>query len=138
VGHKKEFPVKEIKVRVRYAETDQMGVVYYANYLVWFEVARTEYLRALGVQYTGLEKKGIYLVVAESNCKYKAPLKYDDHITIETVVNYLKASSLEFGYKVFLGKKLMALGRTAHVFVKRNGRPTRIPEEVIKAVGGGE
>lgn len=111
-----------------------MGVVYYANYLVWFEVARTEYFRKLGIQYTALEKKGAYLVVAESNCVYKAPVVYDDLIRIATRLNYVKASSMEFGYEVFLADKLVATGRTAHVFVNREKRPVRVPSEVIKAL----
>ena len=126
----KRFPEDEVTMRVRYAETDQMGVVYYANYLVWFEVARTEYLRKLGIQYTDLEKKGIYLIVAESHCRYKAPVKYDDQIRVKTTINYAKASSLEFAYEVFFGEKVIALGRTAHVFVGRNKKHIKIPLEV--------
>ena len=131
---KQNFPSHEIALRVRYAETDQMGVVYYANYLVWFEVARTEYFRALGIQYSDLEKKGIYLVVAESRCAYKAPLKYDDSIRIVTRLNYIKTGSLEFEYKVFLENRIVATGSTTHVFVNKSKRPIRIPPEVIEVL----
>jgi len=130
----KKFPVDKIELRVRYAETDQMGVVYYANYLVWFEVARTEYFRKLNILYSGLEKKGIYLVVAESNCKYKSSVKYDDMIHVITRLNYVKASSLEFGYEIFQRNKLIATGRTTHVFINRRRKPIRIPLEVIRVL----
>jgi len=131
---KEKFPVDKIELKVRYAETDQMGVVYYANYLVWFEVARTEYFRKLNVLYSDLEKKGIYLVVAESNCKYKASVKYDDAICVRTRLNYVKAGSLEFGYEIFQGDKLVATGRTAHVFINRKRKPIRIPLEVARVL----
>ena len=114
-------------LRVRYQETDQMGVVYYANYLVWFEVARTEYLRGLGISYKELEKNGIFLVVAESNCIYKSPAGYDDLIEIESEITDIKNSSLIFKYLVRRADKLLAEGKTAHVFVNKSGRPTRIP-----------
>jgi len=129
------FPVGQIEVRVRYAETDQMGVVYYANYLVWFEIARTEYFRRLGLNYTDLEKRGIYLVVAESNCAYKSPVKYDDLIRITTSLNYVKASSIEFRYELFSDNRLIAKGRTAHVFVNRKKKPVRVPVDVRHMIG---
>jgi len=129
-----KFPVEEIELRVRYAETDQMGVVYYANYLVWFEIARTEYFRKLGLQYTEMEKKGIYLVVAESNCKYKSSVSYDDLIRIKTGLNYVKSSSLEFAYEVTSGKRVIATGRTVHVFVNREMKPVRVPGAVFKTL----
>lgn len=130
-----EFPVDQIEVRVRYAETDQMGVVYYANYLVWFEIARTEYFRKLGLNYTDLEKGGVYLVVAESNCAYKSPVRYDDLVRIVTGLNYVKASSIEFRYELFSDDRLIASGRTAHVFVNRKKRPIRVPPGVRHMLG---
>lgn len=132
IGEK--FPVDKIELRVRYAETDQMGVVYYANYLVWFEVARTEYFRKLNIPYSDLEKKGIYLVVAESNCKYKSSVKYDDMIHVITRLNYVKASSLEFGYEIFQKDTLIATGRTAHVFINKKKKPIRIPLEIARVL----
>jgi len=131
---KQDFKFHETTIRVRYSETDQMGVVYYANYLVWFEVARTEYFRNLGMEYSGLEKKGIYLVVAEANCRYKAPLKYDDQIRIVTILSYIKSSSLGFTYEIFLGDRLIATGSTTHVFVNKEKKPVKIPPEVFQAV----
>ncbi len=114
-------------IRVRYQETDNMGLVYYANYLVWFEVARTEYLRAAGISYRELENKGLYLVVAKAVCEYKSPARYDDQIAVETWVPSMRNSSLSFEYNVTLGGRLLAAGITDHVFVNKNGRPARIP-----------
>lgn len=120
----------ESEVRVRYQETDNMGVVYYANYLVWFEIARTEYFRSLGLVYRKLEEKGIYLMVASISCQYKSPAKYDDIVRMQTWIPEMKNSSLKFGYKLFVGEKLIAAGESVHVFTNGEGRPRRIPEEV--------
>lgn len=122
--------VHKTKLRVRYQETDNMGVVYYANYLVWFEVARTEYFRSLGVNYRELEEKGVYLMVAKATCDYKTPAKYDDIVKIETWIPELKNSSLKFAHKLFVDNRLIATGESVHVFTNRSGKPMRIPEEV--------
>ncbi len=122
-------------IRVRYEETDQMGFVYYANYLVWFEVARTDHLRNLGIIYKDIEKKGLYLVVAEANCTYKSPARYDDLLEIETWLETIKNSSLAYGYLVKREGEVLAEGRTTHVFINKSGKPTRIPEELRKALG---
>ena len=119
-------------IRVRYQETDNMGVVYYANYLTWFEVARTEYFRAKGLVYRELEKKGFYLMVASATCQYKSPARYDDEVRVESWVSELKNSSLKFEYELFVGDRLVAKGESVHVFTNASGRPTRIPEEVRK------
>lgn len=124
----------KIRLTVRYAETDKMGVVYYANYLVWFEVVRTSFLKSRGISYKDLEdEKGLYLMVVESQCKHKHPATYDDELTIETWVSELKNSSLAFNYKVLLTEKIIAEGKTRHVFTNREGRPVKIPQ-YIKAV----
>lgn len=122
--------VHESEVRVRYQETDNMGVVYYANYLTWFEVARTEYFRALGLVYRKLEEKGIYLMVASVTCQYKSSARYDDVVNIHAWVPELKNSSLKFAYKLFVGQNLIAQGESVHVFTNAGGKPMRIPEEV--------
>ena len=89
-------------VRVRYAETDQMGVVYYANYLVWFEVGRVEYLRGLGYDYRQMEETdGAILPVVEANCRYRAPARYDDLIEIEASPILLRGAVLKFGYRIY-------------------------------------
>jgi len=117
-------------VRVRYQETDAMGVVYYANYLVWFEIVRTEYLRSLGFPYKEIESRGAYLMVAEAHCEYLAPARYDDVIEIQTWISSVKNCSLAFEYNLFLEKKLISKGRTNHVFVNRDGKPVKVPADL--------
>lgn len=118
------------EIKVRYQETDNMGVVYYANYLVWFEIARTEYLRAAGISYRELESKGVYLMVAEARCKYKSPARYDDLVTAKTWISQMKNSSLKFDYELFVGDRLIASGDSVHVFTNKSHKPVRIPDEI--------
>lgn len=122
--------ITETKVRVRYQETDNMGVVYYGNYFVWFEVARTEYLRSFGVSYRKLEEKGMYLMVASASCQYRSPARYDDEVTVQSWISEMKNSSLKFEYKLSVEDRLIATGETVHVFTNESGRPVRIPEEI--------
>jgi len=124
--------------RVRYAETDRMGVSYYANYLVWFEAARTEYFRALGFVYADFEKQGIFLPVVEAYCRYNHPSSYDDELTVRTVVSKLGKSSIRFEYQLFknLNEALktstkavpIVTGHTVHAFIDRDFKPIRVPE----------
>jgi acyl-CoA thioester hydrolase len=119
-------------VRVRYAETDQMGVVYYANYLIWMEVGRVELCRATGIRYRDMEiDDGVLLVVAESNCRYLAPARYDDEIRIRTWIAEATPRLVLFEYEFFdetTGKKL-ATGFTKHIFCGRDVRPAKLPEK---------
>lgn len=126
----------DYETRVRYAETDRMGISYYANYLVWFEAARTEYFRTLGLVYSEFEKKGIFLPVAEAQCRYFEPTSYDDLITVRTLVSQMRQSSIRFEYEVFKnkGKKPVASGYTIHVFSGSNLKPIRIPEDLRSQV----
>jgi acyl-CoA thioester hydrolase len=110
------------EVRVRYAETDQMGIVYYANYLVWFEIGRVELLRSLGLAYSQLEKDHqCILPVVEANCRYRSPARYDDQIVIETRPSLLRGSVIKFAYRILRkGQQdaepvLLAEGETVHV-----------------------
>jgi len=111
------------QVRVRYAETDQMGIVYYANYLVWFELGRVELLRSLGLAYSQLEKEHeCILPVVSASCRYRSPARYDDEILIETRPAMLRGSVIKFAYQIFRapGQKekervLLAEGETVHV-----------------------
>jgi len=123
----------ETELRVRYEETDQMGVVYYSNYLVWFEVSRAEYIRSLGTSYKEFERHGVNIVVAEAYCKYELPARYDDIIIIRTNLTEVRSRSLKYTYKVLrkVDRKLLASGYTAHVFVGRNGKPVKIPRWVL-------
>ena len=122
-----------VEVRVRYADTDQMGVVYYANYFVWLEVARTEFLRSLGIDYRNIEKeKRLALPVVEAYCKYKAPARYDEIIMIRIKVSQVKNSSLRFDYSLFNkeNNELLVVAYTTHVFIDKDRRPVRMPKEI--------
>lgn len=122
-----------VDFRVRYQETDQMGVVYYSNYLVWFEVARTEFFRAMGLDYRKLEEnEKIYLPVVEASCRYKVPLRYDDQVSVTVRLLSAKNVRIIFEYDVKRQSRLCATGITEHTFVNREGAPIPIPDEVKK------
>jgi acyl-CoA thioester hydrolase len=123
-------------LRVRYAETDQMGVVYYANYLVWFEVARTDLLRALGWSYREMEASGVVLPVIEAECRYRRPARYDDEMEIRTEAVLRSPVRIEFHYEVSVKGRaeVVAAGRTAHAAVGPNGKPCRLPERVTRGL----
>jgi acyl-CoA thioester hydrolase len=119
-------------VRVRYAETDKMGVVYYANYLVWFEIGRTDWLRDTGWTYSAMENEGLALPVIEAHCEYKAGARYDDEIEIRTRARLVSPVRIAFDYDaVRLGDgQTVATGYTVHATVNDSGRPTRLPARV--------
>lgn len=126
----------DFEYRVRYGDTDKMGISYYANYFVWFEAARTEYFRALGLPYTECEKKGYFLPVVETQAKYHAPSTYDDLVLVRTSVSEFRAATIRFEYQVInkSSQKILVTGYSVHVFVDRNMNPARVPEEILKAV----
>jgi acyl-CoA thioester hydrolase len=119
-------------VRVRYGETDQMGVVYYANYLVWFEVGRSEWLRSLGWTYREMEEHGSRLPVVEAHCKYKQSARYDDEIEIRTRGELQSPVRVKFSYDIVRGTDgaLVAHGHTVHAATDALGRLARLPERV--------
>ena len=119
-------------VRVRYAETDKMGVVYYANYLVWFEVGRTDWLRETGWSYRDMEVDGLALPVIEAHCEYRQSAKYDDEIDVRTRASKASAVRIQFDYEVVrrADAAVMATGYTVHATIDRHGRPVRLPERV--------
>jgi acyl-CoA thioester hydrolase len=121
-------------VRVRYAETDQMGVVYYANYFVWFEVARAELLRNCGWTYREMEGTGVLLPVIDAQCEYLRPARYDDEMEIRTEGQILSPVRMSFTYEVRATGRdgLVATGRTLHAAVDRAGRPCRLPERIAE------
>ena len=123
------------RVRVRYAETDQMGIVYYANYFVWFEVGRTDLLRQAGWSYREMEIEGFSLPVIEAHCEYRQPAKYDDDIDVQTTGTLVSPVRVRFDYDVLAAATSTRLvtGYTIHATLDRNGRPCRLPERV-KAV----
>jgi acyl-CoA thioester hydrolase len=126
-----------IKIRVRYSETDQMGVVHHSRYFNYLEIARIEYLRSLGVNYARLEKEGVYLAVFEASCKYKAPAHFDDVLIVETCPTRLTVAKLELAYKIHKEEEgqLILEGSTTLVCLDSNFRPHRMPEEICKALG---
>jgi len=108
-----------------------MGVVYYSNYLVWFEIARTEFLREKGLDYNRIEKeRKIYLPVTEAYCRYRAPLKYDDQFTIVTKLKDVENSRMTFEYDVRKGDRTVTTGYTRHAFINEKGKPIPIPEDI--------
>ena len=132
-----ESTTRSTRVRVRYADTDQMGVVYYANYLVWFEVGRTEWLRDAGWNYRDMEKAGISLPVIEAHCEYRQSARYDDEIEIRTRATALTPVRLRFDYQAVrtAGESLVAEGHTVHAALGANGRPCRLPARVRELLG---
>jgi acyl-CoA thioester hydrolase len=129
------------EVRVRYAETDQMGIVYYANYFVWFEIGRVEFLRAQGLAYSQLEiEDRCILPVVDAKCRYRAPARYDDEILIETRPSLLRGSVLEFAYRILrkapAGEEptLLAEGETVHVVCDEQLNRKPLPDRYIEAL----
>ena len=124
------------RIRVRYAETDQMGVVYYANYFVWFEIGRTDLLRESGWTYRDMETDGFSLPVIEARCMYHASAKYDDDIEVRTTGEMLSPVRLQFTYQVVrtLDSTTLATGVTVHATLGRNGKPCRLPARVRTAL----
>src|SRR5947209_4075685 len=124
------MPASVTALRVRYAETDQMGVVYYANYLVWFEVGRTDLLRTLGWTYREMEEAGVALPVIEAHCEYRRPARYDEEIEVRTRGRLCSPIRMEFSYDVVLKTtdEIAATGRTLHAALGRDGRPCRLPD----------
>ncbi len=117
-------------IRVRYADTDQMGFAYYGHYLRWFEIGRAEMLRALGWSYRSVEEAGVQLPVLEARCRYLKPARYDDELTIETGVVELRRAAVRFGYRIVRERELLARGETEHCFLDRDGKPQRPPERL--------
>ncbi len=122
----------QTRFRVRYSETDQMGVVYHANYLIWMEIGRVELVRSRGFRYKDLEQsEGLFLTVVESNCRYLYPARYDQEIIVQTEVAGANPRVIDFSYEIRSAdpNKLLAKGFTRHMWLNRNWRPTRLPEQ---------
>ena len=122
----------QTSIRVRYAETDQMGIVYYANYFVWFEVGRTDLLRQAGWSYREMETEGFSLPVIEAHCEYRQPAKYDDEIEVKTTGTLVSPVRVRFDYDVttVASATRLVTGHTIHATLDRNGRPCRLPDRV--------
>ena len=142
---RKEKPKKmegkvECEIRVRYAETDQMGVAYYSNYLVWFEVGRSEFCRRKGFSYAELETLGYRLVVTEAHCRYRNSARYDEVITLQTRLKGINKRMITFGYQILRNghgrEEMIAEGETKHLCIDSQGKPKSLPERFIALLTG--
>lgn len=122
-------------VRVPYAHVDQMGVVYYANYLVYFEMARSEMMREAGLPYSELEARGLRLPVIEAHCEYKAPARFDDLVEIRTLCSEIRGARVRIEYELSRGGVLLATGHTVHACVSPEGRVIRPFPELSRIMG---
>jgi acyl-CoA thioester hydrolase len=128
--------VSESRLRVRYAETDQMGVVYHANHFIWFEIGRVDLMRQLGFRYRDLERDhGCFIPVVDARCRYKAPARYDDEIIIRTHLRNVRESVIHFGYELVRANnnELLAEGETMHMILDSKMKPASLPENYLKA-----
>jgi len=129
--------VNEVRLRVRYAETDRMGVVYHANYFVWFEIGRVELMRQLGFSYLEMEENdGCGIAVIDARCRYKAPARYDDELMVRTHIELLRESIVKFGYELrrVADGELLAEGDTTHIVVDREMKRRTMPEKYAAAL----
>jgi acyl-CoA thioester hydrolase len=128
--------VNEARIRVRYAETDQMGVVYHSNHFIWFEVGRVELLRQLGFSYKDMERADdCFIAVVEARCRYKAPVHYDDEVVVRTRLTHVREKVIRFGYELRRAEtdELLAEGETTHIVADSTMKPRTLPEKYIKA-----
>jgi len=128
----------ETRFRVRYAETDQMGVVYYANYLVWMELGRAELCRAIGMRYRDMEEQdGILLAVVDAHCRYLHPARYDQEIAVETSIGAANRRMVEFRYEIREAghNQSLASGETKHIFLGRDMKPVKLPQKYYSFFG---
>lgn len=135
----KETIFGETKLRVRYAETDKMGVVYHSNFVIWFEVGRVELLRQLGFQYSEMETADdCHIPVVDLRVRYKSPALYDDEIVVRTQIKNVRSSLLHFSYEIFreAGRVLLATGETMHIIVNSRLERTALPEKYMQAFNG--
>ena len=129
-----ETAISESRVRVRYAETDQMGVVYHSNYFIWFEVGRVDLLRQLGFTYREMEREdGCFIAVVDARCRYKSPAKYDDEVVIRTHLKHVRESLVQFGYEAVRAgdNTLLAEGETTHIVTDPQMNKRSIPEKYL-------
>jgi acyl-CoA thioester hydrolase len=129
----------ETRLRVRYAETDQMGVVYHANYFIWFEVGRVELLRQLGFSYRDMEQSdGCFIAVVDARCRYKAPVRYDDEVIVRTQLKNVRESVIQFGYELVRADdgELLAEGETTHIVTDEDMTTKPLPEKYLSVFRG--
>lgn len=129
--------VSESRIRVRYAETDQLGVVYHSNHFIWFEVGRVEFLRQLGFSYREMERQDkCHLAVVDAHCRYRAPASYDDEIVVRTYLKNVREKVVHFGYELLRASDgvLIAEGETTHIAIDGDKKTTTFPEKYMKAL----
>ena len=124
------------KIRVRYAETDRMGVVYHSNYLVWFETARILMLDEIGMPYSEIEARGLFLPVITVSAEYMSPARFDDQLEIHLFMKIKPRARMHFDYEVRRGNELLAIGQSSHGFMDRSGKAQRPPEDLVKLIEG--
>jgi acyl-CoA thioester hydrolase len=128
--------VSESRLRVRYAETDQMGVVYHANHFIWFEIGRVDFMRQLGFTYRDMEREhGCFIPVVDARCRYKAPARYDDEIIVRTHLRNVREAMIHFGYELVRAsdKEVLAEGETMHMILDSEMNPAKLPENYLMA-----
>ena len=128
--------VNETRIRVRYAETDQMGVVYHTNHFIWFEVGRVELLRQLGFSYKDMEREDdCFIAVVDARCRYKAPIHYDDEVVVRTYIRHVREKMIHFGYELRKAGtgELLAEGETTHIVADSEMKPRPLPEKYLRA-----
>ncbi len=129
------MPSHTARFRVRYAETDQMGVVYHANYLIWMEVARTGLCTEMGFRYREMEADGILLAVTEARCRYLSAARYDDEVAITATMTEANRRFVAFEYEITCEGRKVASGETRHIFLSPELRPTRLPDKYAPMFG---
>jgi acyl-CoA thioester hydrolase len=135
VNVKDKATVNETRLRVRYAETDQMGVVYHANHFIWFEVGRVELLRQLGFSYKDMEREeDCFIAVVDARCRYKAPVHYDEMVIVRTHLKHVREKVVRFGYELRSADtgELLAEGETTHIVADSQMKPRALPEKYMK------
>jgi len=131
--------VNETRLRVRYAETDQMGVVYHSNHLIWFEVGRVELMRQMGLAYRDLERDdGLYIAVAEAKCRYRAPVFYDEEVVVRTWLKAVRAKVIIFGYELLRADSevVLAEGETVHIVTDSSMKVSSLPRKYLEVFQG--
>jgi acyl-CoA thioester hydrolase len=131
-----QHTANETRIRVRYAETDQMGVVYHSNHFIWFEVGRVELLRQLGFSYKEMEKEDdCYIAVVDARCRYKAPVLYDDEVLVRTCLKNVREKMIHFGYELLRATtgELLAEGETTHIVADKQMKSRSLPDKYMKA-----
>jgi acyl-CoA thioester hydrolase len=134
VSQKPTVTVNESRIRVRYAETDQMGVVYHANHFIWFEVGRVELLRQFGFSYKDMERKDdCFIAVVDACCRYRAPVHYDDEVVVRTYLKHVREKVIRFGYELRREEtgELLAEGETTHIVADSQMQPRALPEKYL-------